>query len=122
MFSMEQSDSKPTTLVVLWTRSDREVALKMVFMYAFNALKYNWWPAVTLIVWGPSSKLLVEDQELQDHLSSLREAGVKLEACKACSDMYEVSDQLIALGVHVRYMGEPITDYLKNPQYRVITI
>ena len=30
-------------LVILWTSGDREVALKMVFMYTYNAKKYGWW-------------------------------------------------------------------------------
>ncbi|TCO70689.1 hypothetical protein, partial [Marinisporobacter balticus] len=52
-------------LVVLWTSGDREVAFKMVFMYTLNAKLKGWWKDVTLIVWGPSSKLLSEDAEVQ---------------------------------------------------------
>jgi len=36
----------------------------------------------------------------------MREAGVKLLACKKCSDMYEVSEDLERLGIEVKYMGE----------------
>jgi hypothetical protein len=42
------------------------------------------------------------------------EAGVVLEACKKCSDLYGVSQSLEALHVNVRYMGEPLTTYLKQ--------
>ena len=38
-------------LVVLWTSGDPDVALKMVFMYAYNAKKNNWWKDVTFVVW-----------------------------------------------------------------------
>ena len=44
-------------LVILWTSGDREVALKMVFMYAGNAPRHGWWDDITLIVWGPSTSL-----------------------------------------------------------------
>jgi hypothetical protein len=119
----EEKSSKPDELVVLWTSGDREVALKMAFMYTLNARRFKWgWKNVTLVVWGPSSKLLSADTELQEYLSRIRDAGVKLLACKKCSDMYGVSDNLRRLGVEVKYMGKPLTEYLRNDNYRVITI
>ncbi len=102
------------TLTILWTSGDREVALKMVFMYTLNARIYEWWDDITLIVWGPSAKLLSEDEEIQDSIAKLKEAGVVLEACKACSDQYGVSSTLRDLGVNVKYMGIPLTEYLKS--------
>ena len=119
----EKKSSKPDELVVLWTSGDREVALKMAFMYTLNSKRFKWgWKNVTLVVWGPSSKLLTEDKELQEYLSRIKEAGVKLLACKKCSDLYGVSDDLRRLGIEVKYMGKPLTDYLRDDNYRVITI
>ncbi len=103
-------------LAIIWTSGDREVALKMVFMYTFNAAKYGWWKDITLVVWGPSAKLLSEDEELQDYIKRIGEAGVHLKACKGCSDLYEVSDDLAAMGIEVKYMGE-ITDYMKEGRH-----
>ncbi len=100
-------------LVVVWTSGDREVALKMVFMYTLNSRKFGWWDDVTLVVWGPSAKLLSEDKELQDYIGKIGDAGVTLKACKACADMYGVSEKLEALGIEVKYMGE-LTDYIKE--------
>ena len=102
------------SLVVLWTSGDREVALNMVFMYTLNTKRRNWWGDVRLIVWGPSSKLLSEDSELQGEVAKMKEAGVVLEACKACSDRYGVSEALERMGIDVRYMGIPLTEYLKE--------
>jgi hypothetical protein len=120
---MEKKSSKPDELVVLWTSGDREVALKMVFMYTLNSKRFKWgWKNVTLVLWGPSSKLLSADTELQEYLSRMKEAGVKLLACKKCADLYGVSDDLRQLGIEVKYMGKPLTDYLRNDNYRVITI
>ena len=112
--------SKNSKLVVVWTSGDREVALKMVFMYTFNAKKRGWWDDITFIVWGPSEKLLAEDKELQDYLKKMFDVGVRVEACKACSDMYSVSESLENLGVDVKYMGVPLTDYIKE-DLKVIT-
>ena len=60
-------------LVVVWTSGDKEVAMKMVFMYTYNAKKQAWWDDVTLLVWGPSSKLLSQDKELQDYVKKMIE-------------------------------------------------
>ena len=79
---MDERPSNPDTLVVLWSSGDREVATKMVFMYTLNAKRRGWWNDATLIVWGPSAKLLAEDSELQEHIKEMRQAGVGLLACK----------------------------------------
>ena len=119
----EKKPSKPDELVMLWTSGDREVASKMAFMYALNSKRFNWgWKNVTLVVWGPSSKLLAADTELQEYLSRMKEAGVKLLACKKCSDLYGVSDDLRRLDIEVKYMGKPLTDYLRNDNCRVIAV
>lgn len=107
-------------LIVLWTSGDAEVAKKMVYMYTYNAKKNGWWDEITFIIWGPSSKLLAEDKELQDYLKKMKDEGVVLEACKACADMYNVADKLKELGVDVKYMGKDLTNYIKNEKH-VIT-
>jgi hypothetical protein len=108
-------------LVILWTSGDREVALNMVFMYAKNSKLKGWWEKVRLIVWGPSANLLAMDEELRAELKNVQEAGVELQACKACSDRYGVSEQFADLGIEVIYMGAPLTEYLKG-DCSVITI
>ena len=119
----EQNDSvdnKAPELIVLWTSGDLEVAKKMVFMYVYNAKKYEWWEEVTFIIWGPSSKLLADNKDLQKTLRKMKTEGIKLEACKACSDQYGVTEKLKKLGVDVKYMGKPLTEYIKK-EYKVIT-
>lgn len=113
-----QSDKNK--LVVLWTSGDKEVALKMVFMYTFNSKLRGWWNDVTLIVWGPSSKLLSEDEDLQNYVRKMKESGIELLACRACAEQYGVTDDLEKLGINVIFMGEPLTKYLKD-DIKVIT-
>jgi hypothetical protein len=105
------------SLVVLWTSGDREVATKMVFMYTLNAKKRKWWDSVTLIVWGPSSKLLTLDDELKAKIAEMKAEGIRLEACKACADQYGVSDSLEQLGIEVKFMGMPLTEYIKKGEH-----
>ena len=101
-------------LVVVWTSADREVALKMVFMYTLNSKKYKWWDDITLLVWGPSAKLLSEDKELQDYIKKIKESGTEVLACKSCADQYGVSDKLEQIGITVRYTGVDLTNFIKE--------
>ena len=101
-------------LLIVWTSGDPDVAHKMVFMYAFNAQKNGWWDQVTLLVWGPSSKLSSEDKDIQASLKRMKEQGVELLACKGCADQYGVSSKLEDLGIEVKYTGTYLTDFIKS--------
>jgi hypothetical protein len=83
-------------------------------MYTHNAKRRGWFENVTLIVWGPSAELATRDTSIQEKLIEMKTDGVILEACKACSDSYGASEKLEELGVDVRYMGTPLTNYLKE--------
>ncbi len=115
---MEDNSNK---LAVLWTSGDPDVAEKMGFMYTYNAKKQGWFNEVVLIVWGPSAKLLSENKMLQDYVKKMQEAGVKVEACTACAKMYGVDKQLTEMGIDVKGMGVPLTNYLKEG-WKTITL
>lgn len=101
-------------LVILWTSGDPDVAIKMVFMYAKGSMKNDWWKSINLIIWGPSSKLTSENEQIQNEIKEMQKLGIVVEACKACADQYGVADKLEKLGITVKYMGEPLTDFLKS--------
>lgn len=109
------------TLVVLWTSGDIDVAEKMVFMYTSNAKKAGWFKEVVFIVWGPSAKLLSENEILQKRVKAMQESGIIVEACIACARMYGVDGNLKALGIDVKGMGVPLTNYLKRG-YKVLSL
>lgn len=102
------------TLLVVWSSGDPEVAEKVCFMYAYNAKKQGWFKEVILVVWGPSAKLLTENEKLQQSIKKMKDAGMILEACAACARMYGVGDDLKELGIDVKGMGTVLTDYLKK--------
>jgi hypothetical protein len=77
--SGQEASADLTRLAVLWTSGDRDVALKMVFMYTLNAKRRAWFDEVQLIVWGPSSKLLSVDEELQAAVAEMEEAPTATE-------------------------------------------
>ena len=118
--NMNSNNNLNDTLVVLWTSGDPEVAEKVCFMYTHNALKRGWFKKVILIVWGPSANLLANNSRLESQVKSMISDGIKLQACKACSDSYGVSKKLEDIGVEVIYMGVPLTNYLKSG-YSILT-
>jgi hypothetical protein len=118
--SVAHSAGPPARLAVVWVSGDAEVAHRACLMYTHNAKTRKWFDEVTLIVWGPSARLLAADKELQAKVRAMAADGVRLEACQACADGYGVSDQLRKLGVDVRYMGQPLSEMLKQ-DWKVLT-
>lgn len=109
-----KTENNTNKLAVLWTSGDPEVAEKMVFMYTLNAKKQGWFDEVVLIVWGPSAKLLSENKMLQEYVKKMQDAGIKVEACIACARMYSVDGNLKEMGIDVKGMGVPLSNYLKE--------
>lgn len=110
----QEKSSQDSRLGVIWSSGDPEVANRVCLMYAHNAKKQKWFDEVTVIVWGPSARLLAADKDLQAKIKAMADDGVKLQACLACSDSYGVTDQLRKLGIEVKYMGKPLTEMLKQ--------
>jgi hypothetical protein len=113
-------DTKKEKLAVLWVSGDRDVAEKSCLMYTHAAKRNGWFDDVVLIVWGSSSRLLAEDAALQEKVKAMIEDGVILEACIACSEMLGVTEELKALGIDVKGMGLPLSNYLKSG-YHILT-
>lgn len=117
-----QADEKeaPSQLCVVWTSGDPGVAKNVCFMYTHNAKLRGWFGVVHLVVWGPSSKLLAENEELQKEIKVMQKDGVVVEACLACAKNYGVVDALKKLDIDVKPMGQPLTERLKGP-WKVLT-
>jgi hypothetical protein len=109
-----------TKLAVVWTSGDPEVAEKVCFMYTQAAKKASWFDEVVLIVWGPSSRLLAADKELQANVKGMQASGVVVQACVVCADMYGVADDLRQMGIEVKPMGKPLSEMLKT-DWKVLT-
>jgi len=101
-------------LVIVWTSDDPYTAERMVLMYAHASKTAGWFDEVTLIIWGPSAKMVAENIKIQEKLEAMQADGVQIRACIVCANMYEVTDDLRALGFDVQAMGRPLTDYLKS--------
>jgi len=114
MAQTDNSVHSSDKLVVLWTSDDPYVAERVALMYTHAAKTNHWFQEVTLVVWGPSAKLIAENLKLQEKVKEMQSDGIKIEACIVCADSYEVTDELKKLGFEVKAMGKPLTDYLKG--------
>ena len=94
--------------------------MKVIFPYLVNAKANGWWDEINLIIWGPSAKLAAGDDDIQRQLQDCFDSGITVEACQACTDAYSVSEKLSALGITIKYMGGPFTEYLVSDA-KVIT-
>jgi hypothetical protein len=109
-------------LTILWTSGDVDTATKMILRYTLKSNVNKWWEECNLITWGPSNKLLCENSEVQAILKEIMATGVKVYACLKCAEEYGLVKNLQDMGIEVKLMGEPFTEYLQDSSYRVITI
>jgi len=72
----ETQTQPQSKLAIVWTSGDPEVAHRMVLMYAHAAKTNGWFDEVRLIVWGPSSRLLAADKDVQAKIKAMQKDGV----------------------------------------------
>jgi hypothetical protein len=114
MAQKNKEETNSDKLVIVWTSDDPYLAERMVLMYAHAAKTNNWFKEVTLIIWGPSAKMVSENLKIQEKLKAMQKDGVEIQACIACATAYGVVDELKNLDFEVKGMGKPLTDYLKS--------
>ena len=99
---------------ILWTTDNKITSLNMLAIYVLNAKTRGWWKEINVIIWGASAKLVAHDTQVQTEVLEMIRMGINVEACKDCSDVCEVTGDLEKLGINVRFMGEPLTSYIKT--------
>lgn len=108
-------------LLIVWSSGEVEVAKKLVLLYGSVMLERKYWDEATIMIWGPSAKLLAENLDLQEQFKVVQESGVKCNACVVCTDDYGVSNELRELGVELIHTGEMLTEALQSDEIKVIT-
>ena len=113
-------EAEGTRLCVVWTSGDPEVAHRVCLMYTHAAKTQEWFGTVKLVVWGPSSRLLAADKDVQAKIKEMMKDGVDVKACIVCADTYGVTPILRELGLEVKAMGAPLSQMLKD-DWEVLT-
>ncbi|MFP4172993.1 MAG: DsrE family protein [Candidatus Hydrogenedentota bacterium] len=107
-------------LAVVWTSGDPDVAHRVALMYTHAAKTQGWFDEVSLIVWGPSQRLLAADKEVQQKVDEMAADGVIVETCIVCAESYGLVERIEELGLEVKGMGAPLSDHIKGDTH-VIT-
>jgi len=101
-------------LVVLW-KTDNLIDIKeMVIPYLQNSISRKWWDEIEVIIWGVSQKIIADNFEIQLDVEAMIYDGIKISACKSCSDSLCVTNNLVDLGIDVIYTGELLTSRLQS--------
>lgn len=108
-------------LLIVWSSGEIEVAQKLILLYGSVMLPRSYWDEATIMVWGPSVKLLAQSEELQKQVRIVQSTGVGFNACVVCSDDYGVSEELKSLDIDLIHTGEMLTEALQSDEIKVIT-
>lgn len=108
-------------LNILWTTDNRDTVFNMLSMYAINSVNRDWWKHLNIILWGASVKLVANDTQVQTEVLEMIQSGATIEACQDCCDNFGVTSIIKNLGVTVKYMGAPLTQYFKDGE-KILTI
>ena len=84
-------------------------------------LERKYWDEATIMVWGPSAKLMYENKEIQEQVKKVMDTGVKFNTCIVCSDEYGITKELEELGIEPIHTGEMLTNALKSQDTKVLT-
>ena len=122
MGAQDGGGASPNKLFMLWTSGDPDVAHRMALMYSHAAKRFGWYDDVTLIVWGPSQRLLCADKDLKAKIKEMQGDGVKVEACIACAQTYGLVEDLKELGLPVIGQGGPLSAAMKDPMVSVLSV
>jgi len=108
-------------LLIVWSSGEKEVATKLILLYGSVMLERKYWDEATIMIWGPSAKLLANDSELQERVKTVQKTGVKFNACVVCADEYGISKELDSMGIDLIHTGEMLTEALQGDETKVIT-
>jgi len=109
-------------LLVVW-KSDNDIDINnFITPFAYNSKTQGWFDDVEVLIWGASAHKIKEDKNAQEKVVKLVSSGALVFACKYCADQTESTEILESLGVTVIYTGVYLSDKMKDPDYKVITI
>ena len=121
LIATAQEEETPQRLVVLWRSGDPEIFHSALYLFTHNAKRFKWFDEVTLVVWGPSQKLLLEDEEIQNKVAKMQRSGVRVFASIDCAIDYGLEARLRdELGIRVMIMGPMLVRFLQE-DYEVLS-
>ena len=100
-------------LVIIVSQAEENAIWTGIFL-AIKGTRNDFMDDIRLVLWGPSEKVIAENQELQQMIKEYLALGKTVWACKTCSDRYGVTEAMLKLGCEVDYVGSLVTGWLKQ--------
>jgi Uncharacterized protein conserved in archaea len=101
-------------LTILWTSGEKDVATKVVLKYVESLVEHKFWKEIEVMVWGPSVKLVCDDDTVKTKVTKLISSGIVFSACVVCADDYGVTNILTQMGIKLEMMGEKLTHLIQE--------
>lgn len=92
-------------------------AENMVLMYARNAMLNRWWDKVTVIVWGASQHLILDNSDIYEKIKIARLAGVGFSACISCAVNSGIVEELKEKDIELIRWGEKLSLLMQNNKH-----
>jgi len=99
---------------IMLSSGDKEIATTVALVYPLNAAKNKWMDEIKVIVFGPASRHVAHDAEVQQMLKKCEAAGVEVMVCKWCADKLGVTAAIEQAGFKVFYVGETMSQLMKD--------
>ena len=99
-------------LLIIIATGEKEKA-QAGMMYTHNAIKYRWLDDIKVIFFGPSERLVAEDEDMAKRAQEIAKLS-ECVACKYISDKESLSGNLAKLGIKIEYVGPIISNLIKD--------
>jgi len=99
-------------MLVIISTGEAEKALTGL-MYATNAMRFGWMDEIKVIIFGPAQQLILEDERVSTAIRAIADEEPPI-ACKFISDRDGTSGKTEELGLRVEYVGQMISDFVKD--------
>lgn len=91
-------DDRYSKFNIIWTFDNPGTFKFMVSKLALDTLTQKGCERVQITLWGPTTRLVAEQEQVQRGIRELMDAGVYVVACRASAEEYKVVERLEAFG------------------------
>jgi len=99
-------------VLIIISTGEEEKALTGL-TYASKTIKEGWLDEVQVLFFGPSERLLIENEEIARMAKELTAVQRPI-ACKFIADRDGIADEIVDLGLKVVYVGTIIAGFIKQ--------
>ncbi len=112
---------KENLLIIISTDSIESIK-KFPLLYSSVALERDYFKTLHVMFWGASILVAKENLEIRDMVVKIAKTGVEFSSCVVCSDEYDATASLEAIGITCNHTGELMTKALKDDSWSVLTV